>query len=224
MGARMNQQSLDPARLAELRREYKKNTLDERSLEPDPLRQFERWFNEATTVVSGEPNAMALATVGKDGAPSLRMVLLKGYGSEGFCFYTNYLSRKGAELAFNGHAALLFYWGELERQVRIEGTVSLVSAEQSDRYFASRPRGAQLGAIVSEQSRVIASRAELEHAVAALDAQYADKPLPRPLNWGGYSLLPQVFEFWQGREDRLHDRFRFTRAQQHGWKVERLAP
>jgi pyridoxamine 5'-phosphate oxidase len=220
----MAPQLKNASELAALRREYKKYVLDEQSLATDPFTQFESWFSQAQAVVTGEPNAMALATVGKDGAPSLRMVLLKGYGSEGFCFYTNYLSRKGAELAFNGHAALLFYWGELERQVRIEGTVSLVSAEQSDRYFASRPRGAQQGAIVSEQSSVIASRAELEHAVAALDAQYADKPLPRPLNWGGYSLLPQVFEFWQGREDRLHDRFRFTRAQQHGWKVARLAP
>ncbi|NDC37823.1 MAG: pyridoxamine 5'-phosphate oxidase [Proteobacteria bacterium] len=214
----------EPAELANLRREYKKAALDESSLCSDPLTQFERWFAEATAAVSGEANAMALATVGRDGAPSLRMVLLKGYGPEGFRFFTNYLSRKGEELSSNNKAALLFYWGELERQVRIEGTVSLVSAADSDAYFASRPRGAQLGAIASEQSSPLASRAELEKAVASLEAQYAGRPLPRPLNWGGFSLAPESFEFWQGREDRLHDRVTFTRTMQGGWVNRRLAP
>lgn len=214
----------DLTSITSLRREYTRAVLDEGALDSDPYRQFERWFADAQSAVTGEPNAMALATVSRDGAPSVRMVLLKGYGPEGFCFYTNYLSRKGGELAYTNRAALLFYWGELERQVRIEGTVSVVSPEQSDRYFASRPRGAQLGAIVSEQSRVVASRTELEAAISALDVQYEGRPLPRPLNWGGYILSAETYEFWQGREDRLHDRFRFMRTPNGGWRVDRLAP
>jgi pyridoxamine 5'-phosphate oxidase len=184
----------------------------------DPLVQFRLWFAEA-----GDDNRMALATAAPGGSPSLRMVLLKGADEDGFVFFTGYESRKGGELEANPNAALLFHWGSLGRQVRIEGPVERVSAEQSDSYFATRPRGAQLAASASRQGRVLASRAQLDEAVADLDREYAGRDVPRPAHWGGYRVRPLSYEFWQHRDDRLHDRLRYTRAGE-GWRLERLSP
>jgi pyridoxamine 5'-phosphate oxidase len=207
-----------------LRKDYRRFTLDENSLSADPFHQFDLWFNQAKEVVEGEPNAMALATVGADGAPSLRMVLLKHYGVEGFYFFTNYLSRKGREIASNHKAAILFYWAELERQVRIEGEITPVSSQISDEYFATRPLGARIGAIASDQSEILESREKLQDAVIKLSAKTEASEIKRPLNWGGYSLSPQHFEFWQGREDRLHDRFTYSRRASGDWRINRLYP
>ena len=214
--------------IAELRIEYRRATLDERDVAPQPFRQFERWFDEAVKAEVPEPNAMTLATAGADGRPSARVVLLKGFDDRGFVFYTNYASRKGRELAARRAAALLFFWPELERQVRIEGAVAKVDAAESEAYFASRPRGARLGALASRQSEPIAGRIALEARFAATEAQYRDAgdDIPRPPHWGGYRLAPEELEFWQGRPSRLHDRIRYRRDQQHpgGWMVDRLAP
>ena len=184
----------------------------------DPLEQFRRWFAEA-----GEDDRMALATATPDGAPSVRMVLLKGADEEGFRFFTGYGSRKGGELEANPQAALLFHWPALGRQVRVEGPVERVSAEESDAYFATRPRGAQLAAAASRQGRVLANRAQLDDAVAGLARRYEGGSVPRPEHWGGYRLRPQTFEFWQHRDDRLHDRLRYRRDGD-AWLLERLAP
>jgi pyridoxamine 5'-phosphate oxidase len=182
----------------------------------DPLEQFRRWHAEA-----GQADAMALATATPDGAPSVRMVLLKGADEHGFVFFTGYGSRKGGELEANPRAALLFHWDG--RQVRVEGPVERVSAAESDAYFATRPRGAQLAAVASQQGRTLANRAQLDEAVAALEREHADGEVPRPEHWGGYRLSPETFEFWQHRDDRLHDRLRFLR-EADGWRLERLAP
>ena len=195
----------------------------ESSVAADPLEQFRRWFTDAEEADVRAPHAMALATAGSEGVPSVRMVLLKGGDAEGFVFFTGYGSRKGAELDANPHAALLFYWDPLGRQVRVEGTVERVSAEESDTYFATRPRGAQLAAAASRQGRVLATRAELDAAVVELERAHADGDVPRPEHWGGYRLRPEVYEFWQHRENRLHDRLRYRR-QADGWLLERLAP
>ena len=195
----------------------------ESSVAADPLEQFRRWFADAEEADVRAPHAMALATAGSEGVPSVRMVLLKGADAEGFVFFTGYGSRKGAELDANPHAALLFYWDPLGRQVRVEGTVERVSAEESDTYFATRPRGAQLAAAASRQGRVLATRAELDAAVVELERAHADGDVPRPEHWGGYRLRPEVYEFWQHRENRLHDRLRYRR-QADGWLLERLAP
>jgi pyridoxamine 5'-phosphate oxidase len=192
--------------------------LREADLASDPLEQFRAWFAEAEGVV-GTPEAMALATAG----PSVRMVLLKGADERGFTFYTGYASRKAAELEHDPRAALLFYWGPLGRQVRIEGPVEQVSPEESDAYFATRPRGAQLAATASEQSTVLGSRAELESRVAELAAKHEGGDVPRPSHWGGYRLEPETYEFWQHRDDRMHDRLRYRRDGD-GWMVERLSP
>ncbi|MCA8503090.1 pyridoxamine 5'-phosphate oxidase [Burkholderia multivorans] len=211
--------------LADLRINYSRASLDEADAAPDPFAQFDRWFNEALAAKLPEPNTMTLATVGADGRPSARIVLVKGVDERGFVFFTNYESRKGRDLAAHPYAALLFYWIELERQVRIEGRVEKTSADESDRYFASRPVGSRIGAWASEQSAVIDSRATLEAREKAFSERYGDDP-PRPPHWGGYRVVPDTVEFWQGRPSRLHDRLVYTRdaAAPHGWTISRLSP
>ncbi|GBD16179.1 Pyridoxine/pyridoxamine 5'-phosphate oxidase [bacterium HR26] len=198
--------------------------LRRRDLDPDPLRQFARWLAEAEQSGIRYANAMAVATAAPDGTPSARMVLLRGFDERGFVFYTNYESQKGRELAANPRAALLFYWDPLERQVRISGRVVKVSSQESDEYFRSRPYGSQLSAWASRQSEPIAGREELEAHHAELAAQFPEGQVPRPPFWGGYRVVPEQFEFWQGRRDRLHDRFRYTRQPDGSWLIERLQP
>jgi pyridoxamine 5'-phosphate oxidase len=198
-----------------MRREYAREALAEADVDADPVVQFGRWFEQAEQSGLLEPHAMTLATATPDGRPSARMVLLRGFDERGFCFYTNYESRKAAELAANPRAALVFWWGELERQVRIEGRV--------EAYFASRPPGSQLSAAASPQSRVITDRAVLERRVAELATAAPDAQVPLPEFWGGYRLAHEVVEFWQGRPNRLHDRLRYRRAGD-AWRIERLAP
>ena len=206
-----------------LRREYTRAGLSEADLAPDPVEQFGRWFEETVNAGLHEPNAMIVATATPDGRPSARVVLLKGFGERGFAFYTNHEGRKAAELEANPRCALLFYWGELERQVRIEGTARRLSGEESAAYFASRPRGSQLGAWASAQSREIEDREALEERLRALEEEYQGHEVPRPPFWGGYRVEPEGFEFWQGRENRLHDRLVYRRAGD-GWRVSRLQP
>lgn len=196
--------------------------LAEADADRDAVRQFERWFEDALRARLPLPNAMTLATVGADGAPSARIVLLKGIEGGGFTFYTNYRSRKARELEARGTACLLFMWSELERQVRIDGRVERVSAAESDAYYASRPLGARLSAWASPQSERVPSRDSLEKAMETARRRYGDAP-PRPAHWGGYRLLPTELEFWQGRADRLHDRLLYTREGEH-WRIARLAP
>lgn len=209
--------------LADLRENYTRGSLDVADVLPDPLVQFQRWFDQATASQLPEPNAMHLTTVSPDGRPSGRIVLLKGL-DDGFLFFTNYQSRKGHELAQNDHAALTFFWVELERQVRVEGCVGKVSEIESDAYFASRPRGSQLGAWVSAQSEVVPDRAFLEKKNAELESNFAGTTVPRPPHWGGYRLKPNYVEFWQGRPSRLHDRIAYTKQAGDSWKIERLSP
>jgi pyridoxamine 5'-phosphate oxidase len=206
-----------------MRREYTREALAEADVDADPVVQFGRWFEQAEQAGLLEPTAMTLATATLDGRPSARMVLLRGFDERGFCFYTNHESRKGVELAANPRAALVFWWGELERQVRIEGPVAPTSRAESEAYFHSRPPGSQLSAAASPQSRVIQDRAVLERRVAELATDSADGQVPLPDFWGGYRLTHEVVEFWQGRPNRLHDRLRYRRAGD-GWKIERLAP
>jgi len=208
--------------LAALRQEYMRAGLHEKDLDADPFAQFARWFDETLSSGIALPNAMTLATATRKGRPSARTVLLKGYDSRGFVFYTHYRSRKGLELEENPHAMLLFCWEELERQVGIEGAVTRVSPAESDEYFGSRPLGSRLSATISPQSEMVASREALEIALEDAAKRHAGSP-PRPANWGGYRLAPERFEFWQGRKDRLHDRLCY-RSVSAGWKIERLAP
>lgn len=209
--------------VADLRKNYTRTGLEESDVSPNPIEQFRRWFDEALNTNLHEPNAMTLATVTREGKPSARIVLLKGYDERGFVFYTNYEGRKARELEENPSTALLFYWGELERQVRVEGRASRIPEKESDAYFASRPRGSQLGAWVSEQSRIIADRGELEEKLRSLEAEHEGREVPRPPFWGGYRVEPEAIEFWQGRENRLHDRLVYRRKN-GGWRIERLQP
>ena len=206
-----------------MRREYAREGLSEADVDADPVVQFGRWFEQAEQGGLLEPHAMTLATATPDGRPSARMVLLRGFDQRGFCFYTNYQSRKGDELAANPLAALVFWWDKLERQVRVEGRVERTSRAESEAYFSSRPPGSQLSAAASPQSRVIDGRATLERRVTELATGQRDGQVPLPEFWGGYRLAHEVVEFWQGRPNRLHDRLRYRRAGS-GWKLERLAP
>ena len=220
-----NRTSPPPVKIADLRTDYMREALDEAEVASAPFAQFERWFDEAVRAAVPEPNAMTLATVDASGRPTARVVLLKGFDERGFVFFTNYASRKGAELAAHPEAALNFFWPELERQVRIEGTVAKVSDAESAEYFASRPRLSQIGAWASPQSERIADRRALEGRFAEAEARYAGE-VPRPAHWGGYRLDPAMLEFWQGRPSRLHDRIRYRRspADPARWDIDRLAP
>jgi len=210
--------------LAELRKNYSLGSLDVADVDRNPFRQFDAWFAQAVDAKLPEPNTMTLATVDSRGRPSARIVLIKGVDERGFMFFTNYESRKGRELADNPHASLLFYWIELERQVRIEGTVVKASAAESDQYYESRPLGSRIGAWASEQSQAIESRTVLEAREKEISAKYGEHP-PRPPHWGGYRLIPDAIEFWQGRPSRLHDRLLYTRAVEGGdWQIARLSP
>ena len=204
--------------------EYGLDRLEEADLLRDPIAQFAKWFADAEKAGVPEANAMTLATADSTGAPSARIVLLKSYDARGFCFFTNYGSRKAEEMTANPRAALVIYWQPLERQVRIEGSVERVSHAESEQYFHTRPRDAQIGAWVSTQSQVIKSRADLEKAQERLRAHFGDGPIPLPLFWGGFRIVPRVIEFWQGRPSRLHDRLRYTRDEKGGWAIQRLAP
>ena len=233
--------------LADLRREYNLAGLRRKDLDPDPVRQFQRWFDQATgarasgrlrrffvklykrlLLIGGwdvvDINAMTLATVDAEGRPSARIVLLKGIDQRGFVFFTNYNSRKGRELDANSNAALVCYWPELERQVTIAGKVTRVPGAESDAYFASRPYGSRIGAWASDQSQVVRDRAELEEHWKQFERKYPGPDVPRTPHWGGYVLSPERLEFWQGRPNRLHDRFRYTRQGDRSWLIERLSP
>jgi pyridoxamine 5'-phosphate oxidase len=210
--------------ISQLRREHKAEGLAESELDKDPFVQFGEWMNQALEAGITLPNAMTLATAGPDAVPSARMVLLKGFDPQGFVFYTNYESRKGRELIANPHAALVFYWNLLERQVVIAGDVTKVDRDEAEEYFRSRPLGSRLGAWASPQSTVISSREELEARVTELEKTYAGGEVPIPPQWGGFRLVPVRFEFWQSRPNRLHDRFRYSRVPEHDWEIERLAP
>jgi pyridoxamine 5'-phosphate oxidase len=211
--------------IADLRKEYTLLGLRREQLSPDPFVQFRSWFEESVRVAgSDEPNAMTLATTDRDGRPSARVVLLKGYSPHGFVFFTNYESRKATQLAENPFAALSFYWPWLERQIQIEGAIDRVTREESEKYFNRRPKGSRLGAIASRQSEIIPNREMLERRLAELTVTYAKADPPTPETWGGYRLTPDRFEFWQGRENRLHDRFCYIRAGENLWRIDRLSP
>jgi pyridoxamine 5'-phosphate oxidase len=234
--------------IADIRRDYTAGQLDRQALDADPLKQFSQWFDEASRAkqaggrlrrfaigiyksfaalfggMNVEANAMSLATVAADGKPSVRTVLLKGIDARGFVFYTNYDSRKGRELAANAHAALVFYWPELERQVCISGIVSKLPREESERYFHSRPKGSQIAAVASPQSSAVPDRASLEKTFHDLASKFSSTAIPMPENWGGYALSPERIEFWQGRASRLHDRFCYSRTADGSWEMQRLAP
>jgi pyridoxamine 5'-phosphate oxidase len=210
--------------IAEIRKEYMLKTLNEKDVEPNAIQQFGKWWQEATSSKIDEVNAMTLATATPNGKPSARIVLLKGYDENGFVFFTNYESNKGKELQVNAQACMVFFWKELERQIRLEGTIEKISSEESDAYFLSRPPGSQVGAWASPQSTVISGREVLDANVLKYTRQFEQNPLQRPKHWGGYRLKPQLVEFWQGRQSRLHDRLQYTIQENKTWKIERLAP
>ena len=210
-------------RFAALRREYLREKLSEESLAKDPFEQFEKWFKQAVDANVAHPDGMTLATSTADGGPDARIVLLKGIDGNGLRFYTNYMSAKGRQLELNNAAALLFFWPDLERQIKIKGTVQKLQNEESDSYFSSRPRGAQIAAIASPQSQVIESRSWLERKQEDVSKQFEGQQVERPQTWGGYLFVPREFEFWQGRENRLHDRLSFRRRG-NDWHIFRLAP
>ena len=209
--------------IADIRREYARARLDEAHVSPDPVAEFDRWFRQAQEAKVLEPNAMTLATATREGAPSARIVLLKGYDERGFVFFTDYRSQKGTELEQNPQASLVFFWPELERQVRITGPVSVVSREESEAYFQTRPRTSRLSAWVSHQSQLVASRKVLEDLAQRMDGRFPDD-VPLPPYWGGFRVTPETVEFWQGRPSRLHDRLRYVRKKGGGWRLERLSP
>jgi pyridoxamine 5'-phosphate oxidase len=215
---------MDQKDIENLRQDYNAASLTETDVDANPMRQFDKWFNEAINFKVHEPNAMTLATATHDGRPSARIVLLKGFNDEGFKFYTNYLSRKGKEISKNPLGALVFHWGDMERQIRIEGTIDKLDRDYSEKYFHSRPKLSQIGAVVSPQSQEITGREELEQRMAQLELEYADSPVPKPSFWGGYVLRPRLIEFWQGRSSRLHDRIVYKKTDNKNWKIVRLAP
>jgi pyridoxamine 5'-phosphate oxidase len=211
--------------IADIRREYARARLDEANVSRDPMVEFSRWFAQALEAQVPDPNAMTLATATPEGEPSARIVLLKGFDERGFVFFTDYRSRKGTELEANPLVAIVFYWPELDRQVRITGAVSLTSRQESEAYFKSRPLGSRLGAWVSHQSQVISGRRVLEKGLKEVEKRFPGGEVPLPPYWGGYRVVPDTIEFWQGRESRLHDRIRYVREDGgKGWRVERLSP
>lgn len=216
--------TLNNETIQNLRQEYRAATLSETEVAPDPISQFSKWFSEALASSLTEPNAMTLATATADGKPSARIMLLKGFEERGFIFYTNYLSRKGQEITKNPYASLVFFWQELERQVRIEGILEKIDEKESERYFHSRPRGSQIGAHASPQSREITGRQVLEKNIEQLEEKYKDgAEIPKPPHWGGYIVKPTFVEFWQGGRGRVHDRIAY-RLENNTWKIVRLAP
>lgn len=214
---------MENSKIAHLRKDYTLNGLDQQDILQSPIKQFKKWFGESLSAQVIEPNAMFLSTISQEGYPQGRIVLLKELDDHGFTFYTNYNSHKGADLSAHPLAALTFWWAELERQVRIVGKVEKVSEAESDAYFSIRPRGSQLGAWVSSQSNVIENREVLTDKLAKFEKQFGDQLVPRPPHWGGYRVIPQEIEFWQGRPSRLHDRIRYQ-YQNNEWKIERLSP
>ena len=215
---------MDPLDVASLRREYETDGLRRADLHPDPIEQFSIWFSAAVSAALPDANAISLATATAAGKPSARVVLLKGFDQRGFVFFTNYRSNKGRELEANPEAAFAIYWVQLERQIRVAGAVEKTTREESAAYFHARPRGSQLGAWVSRQSEVIDARRIMEGRLAAMTERFAGGPVELPPHWGGYRLVPNEIEFWQGRANRLHDRFRYTRQSDGSWTIDRLSP